>query len=326
MLKKTELKGTVYNDLNWNDLKLNKLQSVVRLKLNPNRFKIRDAARVQTTDATERATKTVPRIQCGETYAALSCSLWVDTSDGKELKNIAVLEANNEVSMLVFERNVGVIELIPTNGMHENIYQYMQVWPGCKDSLYFDKTNMDWLCEIIDETKVAQKSVTRTDLETDARVLIKSNNNLDFIYTLAQSKGYRGEKNQNTVKLFLNSLAAQDPQGIIDAFSAPEIVKLRMQVGDALSSGIIDYKPSSGYLGFEGAAGKELVPSNPNEDFNDRVSKLLVHFGRKGNESDLILLKSKLNKVEDDLFTLPDPPKKGPFGRPLPPPPPTEEG
>ncbi len=323
MLQKTEINKTTYNDLDWASMSIPEMPDKVKVRLHPSRFVVRHASRVKEGDETTRVTNVIPRVKCGETYLALSSTIWVDENGGNVNKNIAVIE-NGQVHMTVFPKNVGMIELDKKKGgVDKQIWNYMMVWDQCRNAITRKNgDNGDWYCEIINEQTNMDAMVKLQDDQTEARALIKDMKDFDFLHAMAGGIGYRGERSENEVRLFMNAKADADPNGIAELFRKPDTVKLRAIVSQALREGIIDYKQATGQLGFAGSTGKPLVASEPNEDFNTRVSKLVVHFGGRYNEEDLIILKSKMPEpvsIFEQLMTPPPPaPKKGPFGRPLP--------
>jgi len=323
MLQKTEINKTVYNDLNWKSFNIPEMPEKVKVRLHPSRFVVRHASRVKEGDETTRVTNVIPRVKCGETYLALSSTIWVEDPEfGTVNKNIAVIE-NGNVHMSVFPKNVGVIELEKKKGgIDRQIYNYLMVWDQCRNAVTRkDPDSSEWYCEIINEQTNMDTLVKLQDSQTEARSLIKDTKDFDFLHAMAASIGYRGERTENEVRLFMNAKADSDPIGIAELFRKPDTVKLRAIVTQALRENIIEYKQATGKLGFAGSTGKPLVNSEPNEDFNDRVSKLVVHFGGRYNEEDLIVLKSKMPEpvsMFEQLMTPPPPaPKKGPFGRPV---------
>jgi hypothetical protein len=310
MLIEQKLGEQVFNNLPKEYYKdIPKMPSQVRVRLHPNKFKIKRVDVVTSEDQTARASEIAIRPIVGETQLALSSLVWVnEMSEGgypiDVQKHIAVINGGL-THLLVFPKNVGEITLNQKNGLDQQIYYYMMIWTECKNSI--NGNDQEFYCEMIDSSRQLDLSIQKENKQTDAKVLIKDCNDLDFIFNIAGTLGYNGEKSLNECKAFLNALAATDSAGVIDAFSKPDLVKLRMTIVNAFSEKILQYKPKNGKIGIAGDAGRDFVSSDVNEDFNSRVSKLLVFFGMLGNEQDLIALKSAMEKkalapLNDDVL------------------------
>jgi len=297
MLKEQKLKGSPVNNLPKDYFKdVPKMPASVRIRLHPNKFRMKRVNVVTSEDPMARVEEVGYRPVIGETQQVLSSTVWVGEGGESEQKSIIVLNQGLP-HILVYPKNEGEVTLDAKNGLHQQIYYWMMIWGGCKNSINRgEKSNEDFYCEMLNDSAELDLRIEKEDNSTDAKVLIKESKDLDFLFNLAGTLGYNGDKSMNQVKAFLNALAVTDSVNVIAAFKSPDMVNLRMTIVNAMNEGIIGYKPKVGKVGIPGDAGRDFVNSDVNEDFNSRVSKLMVYFGVPGNEEDLISLKSAIEK------------------------------
>ena len=198
----------------------------------------------------------------------------------------------------------GVITLYKSNLEDQLAWVALMLAPFNRDNvLGLNNNGNPFLVEYVNEAAIINARVSMIEQRRAAERALEEINDVEVLYALSQhlnpNAPYTGTKALQPLIVYLDGFIQNNPNRVIEAIQDLEAVKIRQQIDEAITMGlIINDKPGLGWYFTKGKSGNKGIV-NYAEDTDEKSQKLtLVNFllGGKG-AADKLIMQKELEKT-----------------------------